>query len=91
MLAGLIGATTLPMSMPYLTTVSPGAMSLSATLWPIGMSWRASRAIVRSSSMIQPVIAVPALTPSTTTTATVSLGVVQYAMDQSGLPSRGFD
>jgi hypothetical protein len=49
-----------------------GAMSLRATLWPIGMSWRASRAIVRSSSMTQPVIAVPAVTPSTTTTATVS-------------------
>jgi hypothetical protein len=34
----LIGATTLPMSMPYFHTVSPTAMSFSATLWPMGMS-----------------------------------------------------
>ena len=68
----LIGATTLPMSMPYLTHRVADRHVPSATLWPIGMSWRASSAIVRSSSMTQPVIAVPALTPSTTTTATVS-------------------
>jgi hypothetical protein len=61
------------MSMPYFTTVSPTAMSLSATLWPIGMSCLADTSIMRSSSMIQPVIFVPAVTPSTTTTATVSL------------------
>ncbi len=34
-----IGCTTLPMSTPYLITVSPTAMSFSATLWPSGMSW----------------------------------------------------
>ena len=69
-----IGCTTLPMSTPYLITVSPTAMSFSATLWPIGMSCAHSSAIVRSSSRISPVSGVPALTPSTTTTATESFG-----------------
>src|SRR6202012_4130398 len=31
-----MGATTLPMSSPYLITVSPTARSLSAILWPMG-------------------------------------------------------
>src|SRR5690349_16543235 len=69
-----IGCTTLPMSTPYLMTVSPTAMSFSATLWPIGMSWRHSSSIVRSSSRMRPVSGVPALMPSTTTTATLSFG-----------------
>jgi hypothetical protein len=55
-----MGATTLPMSMPYLMTVSPTAMSFSATLWPIGMSCRACTSTMRSSSMIQPFSAMPA-------------------------------
>src|SRR6476661_6766199 len=69
-----IGCTTLPMSTPYLITVSPTAMSFSATLWPIGMSCRHSSAMVRSSSSTRPVSGVPALMPSTTTTATESSG-----------------
>src|SRR6476661_8064235 len=69
-----IGSTTLPMSTPYLITVSPGAMSFSATLCPIGMSWRHSSVMVLSSSRISPVSVVPAWMPSTTTTATLSSG-----------------
>lgn len=72
-LAGLDGATTLPMSMPYFSTVSPAAMSHSATLWPMGMSCLAVTVMDLSSSMIQPCSGMPAFTPSTTTTATVSL------------------
>ena len=68
----LIGLTTLPMSMPYLRTVSPTAMSRRATLWPIGMSCRAVTRVMRSSSMIQPDNSMPAFTPSVTTTATLS-------------------
>ena len=62
------------MSVPYLITVSPTAMSLSATLWPSGMSCTHGSVIVRSSSRINPVSVVPAVTPSTTTTATESAG-----------------
>src|SRR5690606_23605981 len=69
----LMGATTLPMSTPYLKTVSPTAMSLSATLCPIGMSCCALTCMSLSSSIIQAVISVPAVMPSTTATATVSL------------------
>src|SRR5690606_32532371 len=65
--------TTLPMSMPYLKTVSPTAMSLSATLWQIGISWVALTEIVLSSSMIHAFSVAPDLMPSTTATATVSL------------------
>jgi len=61
------------MSMPYFHTVSPGCMSLSATLWPIGMSCLAVTLVDLSSSMTQPSSFMPAFTPSTTTTATVSL------------------
>src|SRR5690606_21888443 len=69
----LMGATTLPMSMPYLKTVSPTAMSRKATLWPIGMSCLAVTEIVLSSSMIHALSVVPDVMPSTTATATVSL------------------
>ena len=78
----LIGCTTLPMSTPYLITVSPTAMSFSAILWPSGMSWQRGR--VRSSGPrrgSRPVSVAPALTPSTTTTATESLRVVQHAVN----------
>src|SRR5690606_12206882 len=68
----LMGSTTLPMSMPYLNTVSPTAMSLRATLWPMGMSCSAFNWLLLSSSMIQAFTSVPAFRPSTTATATVS-------------------
>src|SRR3954465_6745073 len=67
-----IGFTTRPMSTPYLMTVSPSLWSLSETLWPMGMSLRATTSMSLSSSMIQPVRCWPALMPSTTTTPTPS-------------------
>src|SRR5678815_1238875 len=70
----LIGATTLPMSTPYLITVSPTFRSFKATLCPSGMSCAQRKSIVRSSSRISPVSVCPALMPSTTTTATESFG-----------------
>jgi hypothetical protein len=68
------------MSMPYLTTVSPTAILRSATLWPMGMSCLAVTEVILSSSMIQPLSFMPAFTPSTTTTATLSC-VVQHEMN----------
>ena len=68
----LIGATTLPMSTPYLITVSPTLKSFKATLWPIGISFFSSTLTVESGSMIQPVALLPLAQPSTTTTPTPS-------------------
>ena len=67
-----MSATTRPMSTPYLTTVSPVRIGLIASLWPMGMSLAALKAISRSWSMIQPASSAPAFTPSTTTTPTLS-------------------
>ena len=67
MLAHADVGTTLPMSSPYLMTVSPFLSALSATLWPIGMSCLALSFMVSSLSVITH-MPVPAFRPSTTTT-----------------------
>src|SRR5262249_38481504 len=68
-------AITLPMSSPYLMTVSPFFSGFSATLWPIGMLSLASSLRVLSVSVMTPSISVPALKFSTTMTPTLSLGL----------------
>src|SRR5258708_7076975 len=67
-----IAAVAKPISWPYLRTVSPFLMSLSAILWPSGTASTALTWIVESSSSTQPVRVSPAFTVSTTTTPTVS-------------------
>src|SRR5215470_18311744 len=64
-----------PMSSPYLTTVSPFFRGLSATLWPIGISSLALSASVLSVAVMTPSMSVPARSPSTTTTPTLSFGL----------------
>src|SRR5215831_9472336 len=64
-----------PMSSPYLMTVSPFFRGLSATLWPIGISLLAWSVSVLSVAVMTPSISVPARSPSTTTTPTLSFGL----------------
>src|SRR5712671_7834733 len=68
----LMSATVLPMSWPYLRTVSPFLMSTSAILWPIGTSILALSLNAELSAVTTQVMSVPALRPSITTTPTVS-------------------
>src|SRR5436305_3457918 len=68
-------AVALPTSSPYFQIVSPALMSLSATLWPIGMSIFAFRWNVVSFSVMTPSMSVPAFKSSTTTTPHVSFGL----------------
>src|SRR5215472_6961449 len=68
----LMSATALPMSWPYFHTVSPFLMSASATLWPIGTSILALSRNEELSAVTTQVMLVSAVSPSTTTTPTVS-------------------
>src|SRR6056297_659809 len=60
------------MSSPYLMIVSPSERSLSATLWPIGISALAVRRKSELSSVQTQSMSVPEVRPSTTTTPTLS-------------------
>src|SRR5262249_60852707 len=71
----LTSCTMRPMSCPYLIAVSPALRSVSATLWPIGMSCLTAIVKALLSSVTTPNASVPALRPSTVTTATLSLGL----------------
>src|SRR5262249_4795274 len=68
----LMSATALPMSWPYFHTVSPFLMSVSAILWPIGTSIFDLSLKDELSAVITQVMLASALSPSTTTTPTVS-------------------
>src|SRR5258706_63653 len=83
-----IGATTRPMSTPYLITVASLTSALMASLWPIGMSVLATISMSLSWSMIQPVSFWPAFTPSTTTTPTESFSSCTTKWIIAGLRSR---
>src|SRR5262245_24756127 len=73
--SALTSCTIRPMSWPYLIAVSPALRSVSATLWPIGMSCLTDIVKALLSSVTTPNASVPALRPSTVTTATLSLGL----------------
>src|ERR1700682_3944230 len=85
-----MGATTRPMSTPYLITVESFASALIASLCPIGISDIAFTLMSLSWSMIQPESSWPAFTPSTTTTPTESFSswTTKWIIARSGDATR---